>query len=78
MLWRASAPMTARAIADALVADKARAARKQAIDLQAASLAALRKRDGAMVGWRGRARPVAVVRQLRRAGISSLTLGTPK
>ena len=42
--------MTAREIADALVADKApQATRKQAIDLQAAILAALRKRDGAMV-----------------------------
>jgi uncharacterized protein YjeT (DUF2065 family) len=42
--------MMAREIADALVADKApQATRKQAIDLQAAILAALRKRDGAMV-----------------------------
>jgi hypothetical protein len=44
---RATAPMTAREIADALIADKApQATRKQAIDLQAAILAALRKRDG--------------------------------
>ena len=42
--------MTAREIADALVADKApQATRKQAIDLQAAILAALRKCDGAIV-----------------------------
>ena len=50
VLRRAEAPMTAREIADALVADKApQATRKQAIDLQAAILAALRKRDGAIV-----------------------------
>jgi hypothetical protein len=43
-------PMTARQIADAPIADKApQATRKQAIDLQAAITAALRKRDGAMV-----------------------------
>jgi hypothetical protein len=42
--------MTTREIADALVADKApQATRKQAIDLQAAILAALRKRDRTMV-----------------------------
>jgi hypothetical protein len=42
--------MTARQIADALIADKApQATRKQAIDLQAAILAALRKRNGGMV-----------------------------
>jgi hypothetical protein len=42
--------MTAREIADALVADKApEATRKQAIDLQAAILSALRRRDGAVV-----------------------------
>jgi hypothetical protein len=42
--------MTAREIADALIADKApQATRKQAIDLQAAILAAMRKRDGEMV-----------------------------
>jgi hypothetical protein len=50
VLRRAAVPMTAREIADALVADKApQATRKQAIDLQAAILAALRKRNGAMV-----------------------------
>jgi hypothetical protein len=50
VMRRAGTPMTAREIADALVADKApQATRKQAIDLQAAILAALRKRDGAMV-----------------------------
>ena len=44
VLRRAEAPMTAREIADALVADKApQATRKQAIDLQAAILAALRR-----------------------------------
>ena len=42
--------MTAREIADALVADKApQATRKQFKDLQAAVLASLRERDGAMV-----------------------------
>jgi hypothetical protein len=47
---RAGAPMTAREIADALIAGKApEANRKQSKDLQAAILAALRKRDGAMV-----------------------------
>jgi hypothetical protein len=50
VLRRAAVPMPAREIADALVADKApQATRKQAIDLQAAILAALRKRDGTMV-----------------------------
>jgi hypothetical protein len=50
VLRRASSPMTAREIADALIADKApEATRKQAIDLQAAILAALRKRDGVTV-----------------------------
>jgi len=49
-LRRAEVAMTAREIADALVADKApQATRKQAIDLQAAILAALRKRDGLTV-----------------------------
>jgi hypothetical protein len=49
MRW-AGPPMTAREIADALVADKApQATRKQFKDLQAAVLASLRKRDGAMV-----------------------------
>jgi hypothetical protein len=55
VLRRAAVPMTAREIADALVADKAlRGTRKQAIDLQAAILAALRKRAGQW--WLARAR----------------------
>jgi hypothetical protein len=42
--------MTARQIADTLVAGKApQATRKQAIDLQAAILATLQKRNGRMV-----------------------------
>jgi hypothetical protein len=42
--------VTAREIADALVAGKVpEASRKQSKDLQAAILTALRKRDGAMV-----------------------------
>jgi hypothetical protein len=50
VLRRAGTPMTAREIADALIADKApQATRKQASDLQAAILAALRKRNGASV-----------------------------
>jgi len=54
VLRRASAPMTAREIADALIADKApQATRKQAIDLQAAILVALRKRNGAAVAGEG-------------------------
>ena len=54
VLRRASSPMTAREIADALIADKApEATRKQAIDLQAAILAALRKRDGVTVVGEG-------------------------
>jgi hypothetical protein len=52
--------MTAREIADALIAEKApTATRKQAIDIQAAILAALRKRagksvtgDGSPARWR--------------------------
>jgi hypothetical protein len=49
-LRRVEAPMTAPEIADALVADKVpQATRKQVINLQAAILAALRRRDGAMV-----------------------------
>jgi hypothetical protein len=44
----------AREIADVLVADKApQATRKQAIDLQAAILAALRKRNGTVVVGEG-------------------------
>ena len=52
VLRKATAPMTAREISDVLIADKAPpATRKQAIDLQAAILAALRKRNGnAVVG----------------------------
>jgi hypothetical protein len=50
VMRRTGQPMTARQIADALVADKApQATRKQAIDLQAAILAALRKKNGGMV-----------------------------
>jgi hypothetical protein len=50
VLRRAGTPMTVREIADALIADKApQATRKQAIDLQAAILSGLRKRDGATV-----------------------------
>jgi hypothetical protein len=60
VLRRAGTPMTAREIADVLIADRApQATRKQAIDLQAAILAALRKRngetvvgDGAPARWR--------------------------
>jgi hypothetical protein len=49
VLRRAAVPMTAREIAETLIAGKApEASRKQATDLQAAILAALRKRDG---GW---------------------------
>jgi hypothetical protein len=52
VLWMAQAPMTAREIAEALIADKAApATRKQFTDLQAAVLAALRRRQGeALVG----------------------------
>jgi hypothetical protein len=54
LLRRATAPMTAREISDALIADKAPpATRKQAIDLQAAILAALRKRNGGSVVGEG-------------------------
>jgi hypothetical protein len=50
VLRRATIPMTAREIADALIAGKApEATRKQAMDLQAALRAALRKRNGATV-----------------------------
>jgi hypothetical protein len=52
VLHRAEAPMTSRQIADALMADKAPEA-KQAIDLQAAILAALRKRNGSAVVGEG-------------------------
>src|SRR6202171_5042382 len=55
VMRRAGTPMTAREIAEALIADKApQATRKQAIDLQAAILAALRKRSGGTVGGEGR------------------------
>src|SRR3982074_1047461 len=54
VLRQAQAPMTAREIADTLIAGKApQATRKQAVDLQAAILAALRKRDGDMVTGAG-------------------------
>jgi hypothetical protein len=50
VLRRACVPMSAREIAVALIAGKTpQATRKQALDLQAAILAALRKRNGAMV-----------------------------
>jgi hypothetical protein len=42
--------MTARERAEALIAKALKATRKQAIDLQAAILSALRKRNGGMVG----------------------------
>jgi hypothetical protein len=68
VLRRAGAPMTAREIADALVADKApQATRKQAIDLQAAILAApakARRGDGDRGGCAG---ALAIGRQLGRA-----------
>jgi hypothetical protein len=51
---RASTPMTAREIAETLIAGKApQAKRKQAIDLQAAILVALRKRNGGIVAGEG-------------------------
>jgi hypothetical protein len=54
VLRRATAPMTAREITDALVIGKApQATRKQAIDLQVAILSALRKPNGGMVVGRG-------------------------
>jgi hypothetical protein len=50
LLRRETVPMTARDIADALLVGKTpEATRKQAIDLQAAILAALRKRNGVSV-----------------------------
>jgi hypothetical protein len=51
VLRRATAPMTAREIAATLIAGKA--TRKQAIDLQAAILVALRKRNGGAVVGEG-------------------------
>jgi hypothetical protein len=54
VLRRGGTPMTAREIADTLIADKApQATRKQAIDLQAAILVALRKRNGGAVVGEG-------------------------
>src|SRR6202165_2540693 len=54
VMRRAGVPMTAREIADALIAGKApQATRKQAMDVQAAILAALRKRNGATVVGEG-------------------------
>jgi hypothetical protein len=54
VLRRATAPMTAREIAEKLIAGKApQATRKQAIDLQAAILVALRKRNGGTVVGEG-------------------------
>jgi hypothetical protein len=51
---RAGRPMTAREITDAVLADKdPQPTRKQAIDVQAAILAALRKRDGGTVVGEG-------------------------
>jgi hypothetical protein len=53
-MQRAGTPMTARQITDALIAEKApTATRKQAINIQAAILAALRKRDGTTVVGEG-------------------------
>jgi hypothetical protein len=54
VMRRAGRPMTAREITDALIAEKAPAAtRKQAIDIQAAILASLRKRVGKTVHGEG-------------------------
>jgi hypothetical protein len=54
VMRRAGAPMTAREITDALIAEKApTATRKQAIDIQAAILASMRKRDGGTVAGDG-------------------------
>jgi hypothetical protein len=50
VMRRAGTPMAAREIAEALIAGKTpEATRKQAIDLQAAILVALRKRNGVTV-----------------------------
>src|ERR1700694_4087287 len=50
VMRRAAVPMTAREIAETLIAGRAvPATRKQFKDMQAAVLAALRKRDGAIV-----------------------------
>jgi hypothetical protein len=54
VLRRAESPMTAREIAQTLIADRApQASRKQALDLQAAILVALRKRNGGPVVGEG-------------------------
>ena len=53
VMRRAGTPMTAREIADKLVADKPHMNRKQATDLQQAVYAALRKRDGGTVVGEG-------------------------
>lgn len=54
VLRRAQAPLTAREITDAVLAGKTPAAsRKQAINLQAAILVALRKRNGGSVTGEG-------------------------
>jgi hypothetical protein len=54
VMRRAGVPMTAREITDALIAEKApTATRKQAIDIQAAILASMRKRDGGSVAGEG-------------------------
>jgi hypothetical protein len=50
VMRRAGVPMTAREITDAMIAEKApTATRKQAIDIEAAILASMRKRDGTTV-----------------------------
>jgi len=54
VLRRVTVPMTAREIVEALIAGKApQATRKQTIDLQAAILVALRKRNGGAVVGEG-------------------------
>ena len=54
VMRRAGTPMTAREIADALIADKApQATRKHAINLQATILVAIRKLDGGTVVGEG-------------------------
>ena len=54
VMRRAGRPMTAREITDALITEKApEATRKQAIDIQAAILASLRKRKGGTVSGEG-------------------------
>ena len=54
VMRRAGVPMTAREITDAVLADKdPQPTRKQAMDVQAVILAALRKRDGGTVVGEG-------------------------